>query len=120
MKNENHDEEFMRALKHARKKDIEAARAIIRGASSAIHEEIKWNAPSYRVGTDFFATFHLRAKGVQLVFHTGAKVKANPKLFDRSDVAGLTQEWRGNDRCVVTVDDVKALAPFVKAWIAQL
>lgn len=111
---------FMRTLQHARKQDIEKARAIIRAVSASIHEEIKWNAPSYRVGDVFFATFHLRAKDVQVVFHTGAKVKAKPKTFARAEVPGLRQEWRGNDRCVVTVDDVAALAPFVKAWIAQL
>ena len=43
--------------------------------SPEIREAIKWNAPSFRT-TALFATFNLRSRDrVQLIFHTGAKVK---------------------------------------------
>ena len=70
----------MAALVHPRKAEVEALRRIVRGASPAVREGIKWNVPSFRT-TEYFATFHLRVKGaddrVRLIFHTGAKVKAS-------------------------------------------
>lgn len=39
--------EYMKKLEHPLIKEIEAVRAIIRGANKKISERIKWNAPSY-------------------------------------------------------------------------
>jgi hypothetical protein len=50
---------FVVASKHPLKREIDAIRAVIRGADTRIQEGIKWNAPSYSAGEDF-ATFHLR------------------------------------------------------------
>ena len=71
-------EAFLEKLDHPRKPEIEALRRIILGAHASVHEGIKWNAPSFRT-TEYFATFHLRAKdGVALIFHRGAKKRAVP------------------------------------------
>ena len=48
-------DDFMRALKHPLKKEIEAVRRIILSVSPDIQKGIKWNAPSFRT-TDYFAT----------------------------------------------------------------
>ncbi len=117
---------FLRELEHPMKPAIEAVRRAILGVSPEIREGIKWNAPSFRT-TDYFATFNLRAKDVvQLVFHTGAKVKPNAKPMSIEDPEGLL-DWRAKDRCLVTVGDAKAvkdrraaLEDIVRAWIEQL
>lgn len=61
--------EYMAALEHPLKAEIEAVRTIIKSADSRIGERIKWNAPSYYY-TEDLVTFQLRAtEHVHLVFH---------------------------------------------------
>lgn len=121
---------FMTALVHPRKAEVEALRRIVRGASPAVREGIKWNVPSFRT-TEYFATFHLRAKGaddrVRLIFHTGAKVKASAtEGVAVADPAGLLA-WLAKDRASVTFADAAdvaakrgALEALVRAWVALL
>lgn len=118
---------FMRTLDHPLKREIEAVRQIILGASPEIREGIKWNAPSFRT-TDFFATVNLRATdSVQLIFHTGAKVKESALSgLKIADPAGLLK-WLAKDRCLVTLGvgrDIQAkqaaFEAIVRAWIRQL
>lgn len=118
---------FLKALDHPLKKDIEAVRQIILGASADIHEGIKWNAPSFRT-TEFFATVNTRSLAtVQLVFHLGAKVKDNStKGLTIADPDGLIR-WLAKDRCLVTVgkgQEIAArravLAAIVRQWIGQM
>ena len=75
MKAASEVDEFMQALDHPRKAEIEALRTIIRGADKSITEGNKWNAPSYRT-VEWFATMNLRSKtGMQVILHLGAKGK---------------------------------------------
>jgi len=118
---------FLEELDHPLQKEIEAVRQIILGVDPAICEAVKWNAPSFRT-TDFFATFNLRSKDhVQLVFHTGAKVKATATTgIDIADPDGLLK-WLAKDRCLVTLGVGKeiqakreAFEAIVRAWIQWL
>ena len=118
---------MMRDLAHPRKPAIAAVRTLILGASPAIREGVKWNAPSFRT-TEWFATFHLREQAqVKLILHLGAKVKASAVTGVKvADPAGLV-EWLGKDRGMVTFADARdvaargpALAALVRAWIALL
>lgn len=117
---------FMAQLDHPRKAEIEAIRAIIRGADQRIHESIKWNAPSFSIG-EHFATLKLRPGAtVQVVFHTGAKVKPGATAIAIDDPSGLLK-WAAPDRCVATFADMRdiqarrgALVAIVRQWIAQL
>ena len=62
-------EEYMAALEHPLKAEMEALRTIIKEAHPSIGERIKWNAPSYYAATDM-VTFNPRAAThVHLVFH---------------------------------------------------
>ena len=116
---------FLRDLDHPLKTEIEAVRTIILGADPAIGELIKWKAPTFRAADDF-ATVNLRSTdSLQLIFHTGAKVKdgAGPKV---EDPAGLLK-WLAKDRAMVTLgtgEDIalrrSALEALVRAWIVQL
>lgn len=113
---------FMRDLVHPLHADIEAVRKIMLGADPSISDGIKWNSLSFR-RSDWFATVNLRSKDVvQLVFHTGAKVKANPEL-KIADPAGLML-WVAKDRALVTLGNgktlkanAKAFEAIVKAWL---
>jgi hypothetical protein len=116
--------EFMRELDHPLKRDIETVRQIILNIDPGISEAIKWNAPSFRT-TDFFATVNLRSREcVQLIFHTGAKVKATATAgINIADPAGLLK-WLAKDRCLVTLGvgkDIQikraAFEAVVREWI---
>ena len=65
-------DDFMAALMHPFKAEVQVLRDIIKGVDPRITEQIKWNAPSYRF-TDYICTFHLHAtQHVHLVFHNPA------------------------------------------------
>jgi len=117
----------MRELAHARKAEIEALRAIIRGADRRIAEGIKWNAPSFSF-KDYFATFNPRARdGVQVILHLGAKAKEIPSYgLMVTDDADLL-EWLAKDRASLKLADMQAIVSnkaaitsIVRQWIALL
>lgn len=115
--------EYLRDLKHPLKKEYAAVRKMILGASPAISEGVKWNAPSFRT-REWFVTINPRNKeSVQLVFHLGAKVRPLSKGFKIDDPAGLLK-WVAKDRAMATLGAGAEIAanrkPFeaiVKAWI---
>lgn len=117
---------FMENLDHPHKAAINELRQAIRALDSRISEEIKWNAPSFRLD-DHFATFKLYPpKNIQLVLHRGAKPKPIEKPFVLEDPHGLAQ-WKAPDRCVLVVQSSEqALAlkdeivGLVQQWIKQL
>lgn len=117
---------FMALLEHPRKAEIEVVRGLILSADPRIKESVKWNAPSFAMA-DHFATFKLRPETtIQVVFHTGAKVKANPAPMLIADPAGLLA-WAAADRGIVTFADMAAIqanqdafVALVRQWIAGL
>jgi hypothetical protein len=118
---------FLAALDHPCKPEILALRQVILGADPAIAEGIKWNAPSFRT-SEWFATFHLRAKeGVQLILHLGAKKRADPgEVAAIADPEGLL-EWLAADRAAVKFRDLAdveargpAFAALVRQWIRHV
>ena len=119
-------DEFLAALEHPFKSEIEALRAIILGVDPRIEESIKWNAPSYST-TDHFATMKLfPTKNLQLVLHTGAKVKAPAKALKIRDPNSILK-WAAPDRCVVTFTDLSdlkskadVLIAILREWIGNL
>lgn len=117
---------LLAGLEHPHKAGIEVLRKWILALNEGITEEVKWNAPSFKVA-DHFATFRLHPpKNVQLILHTGAKARSNAKAFAIDDPAGLLK-WPASDRAVLTLaseselrkhkDDVLHV---LKQWIAQL
>lgn len=115
------------ASAHPLHKEIEAARRIILGASPAISEGVKWNAPSFRTEKEWFATINLRStESLQLVFHLGAKTRPDLKAFKLADPNGL-MEWLGKDRAMVTLGagrdilaNKAAFEAIVRAWIKHV
>ena len=114
---------FLAALDHPHKDVILAGRSIILN-TPGVTEGIKWNAPSFRA-TEWFATFHLRAKtGVMVILHLGAKVKEGDGISVEDPEELLT--WLGKDRASVTFTDVvdvqtkrSAFSDLSRRWVDQ-
>lgn len=117
---------LLEALEHPHKAGILELRDWILALDPRISEEVKWNAPSFRL-EDHFATFRLHPpKGIQLILHTGAKAKSNSRRFVITDPAGLLA-WPATDRCVLTAGSTSQLRAhksqvqvIVKQWLSQL
>ncbi|MFC3832135.1 MULTISPECIES: DUF1801 domain-containing protein [Deinococcus] len=114
---------FLDALEHPRRAQVEEVRALILAADPAIRDEVKWNAPSFRLA-DHFATFRLHpGHRVQLVLHTGARKHPEPVAMHIDDPAGLLA-WVTPDRAVVTLADtdipVDAMHHIIRQWVAQV
>ena len=99
-------------------------------ASPSILEGIKWNAPSFYVGSEkYFATANIHPRGkageaVLVVLHRGAKAKRGSVKL--KDPEGLI-EWLAPDRGAVrfrSVGEARLKAPALQAvvrqWITQL
>lgn len=119
-------EAFLAELAHPEHAGITRLRALILGLDPRITEEVKWNAPSFKL-EDHFATFKLHPpRGITLVLHTGAKLRNDPRPFTVEDPAGLLK-WAAPDRAVLTlassdaaVTHEAAIAALLRQWIAQL
>jgi hypothetical protein len=117
-------DQFMAALDHPQKETIGYLRAVVLGSDPGIAEHVKWKAPSFLHGGEDRVTFQLRAKkGVQLIFHRGAKVKDDQAVFKFTDDSGLL-DWISSDRATVIfqdLDDVKAkeeaFVVLVRSWV---
>jgi hypothetical protein len=120
-------ESFLAALEHPFRREILAVRELILGADPGIAEGIKWNAPSFRT-SEWFATFHLRARdGVQVILHLGAKKREDaPGVAAVEDPEGLLR-WLAADRAAVKfggLAEVEAKGPafaaVVRGWIGHV
>jgi hypothetical protein len=106
--------EYMAALKHPLKAEVQALREIIQGVNSQITEQIKWNAPSFSY-KGYLATMNLHEQNVvRLVFHNGA-------ILDQS--SGILEGDYVDRRLVYFKDMVEvkakkpALVKAIKEWI---
>lgn len=120
-------ETFLASLDHPYQQEILALRQIILDTDPSIAEGIKWNAPSFRT-SEYFATFHLRAKeGVQVILHLGAKTRDTATSgIAIADPEGLL-EWLAKDRASVKFRDLQeiearrsALAEVLRQWIRHV
>ena len=102
--------EFLNALEHPLKNEIEEVRKMVLAADERITEQIKWNAPSFCIGNDDRITFNLQGKGFfRLIFHCGAKSKSskgNGPIIE--DATGLL-EWAADDRAIVKLSSMKEI-----------
>jgi len=110
---------YLAALDHPRKREIETVRSLVVRADPRVREEVKWNAPSFFID-EHFATFRLRpGDTMQVVLHTGAKVKPGAGPIAIDDPAGLVR-WAAPDRGVVTFGDMQDIASKEEAFVALL
>jgi len=100
-------------------------RQAVLAADPAIVENEKWNSPNFVYDGVDRVTLRVHPKGgVQVIFHRGAKIRADVDSFHFDDPTGLIV-WPAPDRGVLTVADAEAataLAPqlteLVRRWIA--
>jgi len=120
-------DKFLETLEHPHVAAIREIRALILGLDERIGEEIKWNAPSFRV-SEHFATVHLRTKkGVGVILHFGAKKNSISETgVAIADPEGLLQ-WLAKDRAVVAFADLadfrekaEAFRAVLRQWIGYL
>jgi hypothetical protein len=64
------------------RKEIDAVRKLIKKASPALNERIKWNAPSYYTSADLLTFGPYKNKRILLVFHHPAIVKIKSPLLE--------------------------------------
>jgi Domain of unknown function (DU1801) len=96
---------FINELVHCRKPEIEQLRSAILAAPVEITEQVKWNAPSFCCGGDDRVTFRLHpGDRVELIFHRGAKKRADTNTFTFEDPTGRLK-WLAPDRGVVVLAD---------------
>jgi len=114
-------------LEHPLKAELLLVREIILGSDARIAEGIKWKAPSFFY-IDWFATFNLRsADKVQVILHTGAKVKAAAtEGLNIKDPDGLLK-WLAKDRCMMTLGNAsdieskrEAITSVVRQWLTHM
>ncbi len=97
--------EFMDALKHPLKAEVEALRQLILSADKNITETIKWNAPNFCYKGNDRVTFKLYPEdSIQLIFHRGSKV-TNVTEMTFVDESGLLT-WITKDRALLTLSDL--------------
>jgi hypothetical protein len=115
-------DEFLNGLAHPMKDGILDLRAAILASDQQISEHVKWNAPSFCYHGDDRVTFRLQpGDRLQLVFHRGAKVRADSDDFTFEDDTGLL-EWASPDRAAVTLRDLEdaqeKLPTWSSSWVA--
>jgi len=117
-------ERYLLDLPHPRKGEIEEIRGAILENIPQITERVKWNAPSFCVAGDDRITFRLQpGDRVELVFHRGAKKRADTDTFSFSDPSGLIK-WSTPDRGTIAFRDqedvrskLPALIDVANRWI---
>ena len=115
---------FMEALDHPLKQGVQQLRVAFLHSNEQITEHVKWKAPSFCYDGVDRVTFRLHpGDRIQLIFHRGAKVRADSSEFTFEDSTGLLK-WLANDRAVVTLDDMAdveanqaALIELVNRWV---
>ena len=102
-------EQYLTALRHPLKEGVLQLRAAILAADPAISESVKWNAPNFRYAGQDRVTFRLQPRDqLQLIFHRGAKVRADAGDFAFEDPSGL-MTWAAPDRAVIDFPDLEAV-----------
>ncbi len=115
---------FLDELNHPLRKEIERLRYCILSANSGLTENIKWNGPNYCFEGEDRITMRIHPpKQLQVIFHRGAKVLAQPEKRLVDNDAGLLA-WKANDRAVASfksMDEITSkealLSRVVNEWI---
>lgn len=101
-------------------------REVLLDSHPEVVESIKWKAPNYEVADDFATLSLRRPTAVQLVLHTGAKVKPEHPEVAVGAPAKLLK-WPDRNRAVASFSSIAefedargALAGIVRSWAAQV
>lgn len=117
-------DEFLDALDHTRRSEVQQIRLAILAAEPEITETVKWNAPNFRFEEVDRVAFKLQPRdSVQLIFHRGARIRDDQDKFRFDEPTGLLK-WLSPDRGVVTLSDAdetgrlqEAVSDLVRRWV---
>jgi hypothetical protein len=115
---------FLDDLTHPLRKEIDQLRQVVLSANVGLSENIKWNGPNFCFQGEDRITMRIHPpKQLQLIFHRGAKVLAQPVERLIQDSSNLLI-WKTNDRAVLTYKSMEevlssklALTKIVNAWV---
>ncbi|MHB8129935.1 MAG: DUF1801 domain-containing protein [Mobilitalea sp.] len=115
---------FLDSLKHPLRNEIEYLRRIILNTGIGLIENIKWNGPNYSLNDEDRITIKIQPpKNIQIIFHLGAKVKAQPNEKLINDEYNLLV-WKENNRAIATYNSVaeiemdeQKIAETVRCWV---
>ena len=100
-------------------------RRIVESSDERVRAEIKWNAPSFAIDDHFATTGVIKAGGIRLVLHTGAKRRGAKRALTIDDPEKLL-DWKDGDRALIVFADAadvrrneEPLRVIVREWIAQ-
>jgi hypothetical protein len=107
-------DEFVNKLKHPLKAEMEAVIKIIREASPALEEDVKWGGPSFDY-KEPMATFNPRITNyVAVIFHKGELLNDKTGLLEAGPKGKAYAKFHSMDE----VTNHKAnLQKVVKSWI---
>lgn len=117
--------DFLNAINHPFRNEIEQLRNCILSADYNLTENIKWNGPNYCFGNEDRITMRIQppTQQAQLIFHRGAKKQVQPKDKLISNQSKMLV-WKENDRAVVTFKSLQEiengkteLTTLVNEWI---
>ena len=112
--------EFLRDLKHSRKREIADLTTKIATSFPRFESEIKWNAPSFKSKGENILTFQLFPDpAFRVILHLGSKKIVNPPDL-RFEISQLKHKWADSTRCVINVDEelnFQALNRVIKEWV---
>jgi hypothetical protein len=122
-------DEFLLNLDHPRAAEIQRLAKHVENEFPALEREIKWNAPSFKVGDLNIVTFRLfPAPHLQVMLHYGSKkLPAGEDLT--FEVTGLESRWPDKTRCQITISsqanaesesEFDALSTAIQNWAKLL
>lgn len=107
-------DDLLTNLDHPLTTEVQAVRAIIKGADKDIHEEWKWNAPSFSYNGSYLVTLNLWEKQrIHLVFHNPEVVNIKSPLLE-GDYASRRMAYFAD------MKDIEAKKPELERVVREL
>jgi hypothetical protein len=114
MNNTKKVDEFMSALEHPLKAELEAVRSIIVNANPKIEEDVKWGGPSFFYKEDL-ATFNPRIKNyVALIFHKGELLNIKSDFLEEATKGKVYAKFYTMDQVTANKELIEKM---VNAWV---
>lgn len=108
-------EAFLAGLQHPRADDIRLLCSAVTTAFPDFTDEVKWNAPSYRLRMVSLVTLRiLPPPNFQVILHAGAKKLTDPPDL-RFPIDALRHRWADRTRCILDIDQASDIATTIDA-----
>jgi hypothetical protein len=114
MNNTKKVDEFMAALEHPLKAELETVRSIIVNANPKIEEDVKWGGPSFFYKEDL-ATFNPRIKNyVALIFHKGDLINIKSDFLENATKGKVYAKFYTMEQVTANKELIEKM---VGAWV---